>query len=81
MIHIDETRFETVDWSLGGFLIKGFRGPLQKGVMLSGKIKHPDADAGEFVAEVVAADNGDIHARLMEITPAVFVAMGGLREL
>jgi hypothetical protein len=81
VLHIDGRRFETVDWSLGGFWITGFRGRSHKGAVLSGTIEHPDAAGGEFVAEVVAADNGDVRARFMEITPAVFVAMGGLRQL
>ena len=81
VIIVDGKRFKTVDWSLGGFWITGFRGHSHKGAVLSGTIEHPDASAGEFVAEVVAADDGDIRARLIEITPAVFVAMGGLRQL
>ena len=81
IVHVDKKRFETVDWSLGGFWITGFRGHAHKGTTLSGTIKHPDAAVGEFVAEVVAADGGDVRARFMEITPAVFVAMGGLRQL
>ena len=81
VMRIDGRRFETVDWSLGGFWIAGFRGGSHKGAVLSGTIKHPDASAGEFVAEVVVANDGDIRARFMEITPAVFVAMGGLRQL
>jgi hypothetical protein len=80
VMHIDGRRFETVDWSLGGFRIIDFRGHSYKDAVLSGTIEHPDASAGEFVAEVVTADDGDIHARFMEITPAVFVAMGGLRQ-
>lgn len=81
VMHVDGRRFETVDWSLGGFWITGFRGQSYKGTILSGRIEHPDASAGEFVAEVVIADDGNIHARFMEITPAVFVAMGGLRQI
>lgn len=81
VMHIDGRRYETVDWSLGGFWITGFRGRSHKGAALSGTIEHPDAGGGEFVAEVVTADNGDVRARFMEITPAVFVAMGGLRQL
>lgn len=85
-LEIDGKRFKTTDWSLGGFringYINGYRGVPKIGDRLSGHIKSLNSSApGTFVAEVVRiAETGEIGLRLLEITPAVFLAMAGLKD-
>jgi PilZ domain len=81
-LEIDGKRFKTTDWSLGGFRITGYRGAPKIGDRLSGQIKSLNSSApGTFVAEVVRiAETGEIGLRLLEITPAVFLAMAGFKD-
>ena len=52
------------------------------GDRLTGRIKSINSSGpGTFVAEVARiAETGEIGLRLLEITPAVFVAMAGLKD-
>ncbi len=79
---IDDRHYETLDWSLGGFRLGGFRADVKPRDRISGTVGSVgDAGPGEFVAEVMrVAENGDISVRLLEISPATFLAMGGLRS-
>ncbi len=55
---------------------------MEIGDRLTGQIKSINSSGqGTFVAEVVRiAETGDIGLRLLEITPAVFIAMAGLKD-
>ena len=81
-LKIDGKRFKTADWSLGGFRINGYHKRLKIGDRLTGQIKSINSSGpGTFVAEVVRiAETGGIGLRLLEITPAVFIAMAGLKD-
>lgn len=81
-LEIDGKRLRAIDWSLGGFRINGYHEELKIGDRLTGQIKSINSSGpGTFVAEVVRiADTGEVGLRLLEITPAVFVAMAGLKD-
>lgn len=79
-LKIDGHKYRTLDWSLGGLSINGFHADVKPRDRLSGTISGVGVDPGEFVAEVLrVAENGDVSVRLLEISPAIFLAMGGLR--
>ncbi len=80
-LKIDGHKYRTLDWSLGGLRINGFHTDVKPRDRLSGTISGVgDLRPGEFVAEVLrVAENGDVSVRLLEISPAFFLAMGGLR--
>ena len=82
LLEIDGKRFKTADWSLGGFRINCYHQTVEIGDRLTGTIKSINSSGqGTFVAEVVRiAETGDIGLRLLEITPAVFIAMAGLKD-
>jgi len=81
-LEIDGKRFKTTDWSLGGFRINGYHEALAIGDRLTGSIKfNKSSVSGTFVAEAVrVGKTGEIGLRLLEITPAVFVAMAGFKD-
>jgi len=81
-LEIGGKHFKTTDWSLGGFRIHGYHQPVAIGGRLTGQIKSVNSNGpGTFVAEVVwTAGSGEIGLRLLEITPAVFVAMAALKN-
>jgi PilZ domain len=81
-LEIDGKRFKTTDWSLGGFRIQGYQEAVAVGGRLTGQIKSFNSSGpGTFVAEVVRiAESGEIGLRLLEITPAIFVAMARLKD-
>ncbi len=80
-LKIDGRKYRTLDWSLGGLRINGFHVDVKPRDRLSGTIAGVSGvGPGEFVAEVLrVAENGDVSVRLLEISPAIFLAMGGLR--
>ena len=81
-LRIDGKRYDTVDWSLGGFKIRRYHRGLSAGDQIQGEIRFDTVKPGEFVAEVIQVQaSGDIGLRLLEITPATFLAMSGVREL
>lgn len=80
-LKIDGKRYNTVDWSLGGFKIGRYHVPLASGDKVSGRITLEHGASGEFVAEVVGVrEDGEVAFRLVEITPSIFLAMGGIKE-
>ena len=80
-MRIDGHTYETLDWSLGGFRVNSFHQNLNRRDKISGTIVGLGATGrGDFVAEVMrVSENGDVSVRLLEIAPATFLAMGGLR--
>jgi len=79
-IVIDGAQYMTRDWSLGGFRIADRGGAYKAGDVLAGQVRYGRRGSGEFVGEVVNADDDGIGVRFSEITPSLFVAMGGLGE-
>ncbi len=81
-LKIDGRKYQTLDWSLGGLRINGFHADVKPRDRLSGTIAGVGGGGpGEFVAEVLrVSENGDVSLRLLEIAPATFLAMGGLRS-
>ena len=72
--------YATLNWSLGGLRVGGVRERFDRGQTIEGEIRLPAGGAGSFVAEVVnAGESGRLQLRLLEISPAIFVAMGGLK--
>ena len=82
LLEIDGKRFKTTDWSLGGFRIDGYRETLAIGARLTGQIQFiSSSSSGTFVAEVVrTSETGEVGLRLLEITPAVFIAMARFKD-
>ncbi len=81
-VRVEGNKYETLDWSLGGFRIKGYHRTLEIGERLSGKIGPVDGiKAGDFVVEVVrTTDDGDMGVRILEISSEIFLAMSGLKS-
>lgn len=80
-VRVEGKTYKTLDWSLGGFRIKGYHRPLEVGERIPGKVDVPHgARAGDIVVEIMrATDDGDVGVRFLEITPKSFVAMAGLK--
>ncbi len=77
---IEGREYTTLNWSLGGLRIGQVPGSLVRGEKVEGSIRLPPGGEGTFAAEVVdITDQGHTQLRLLEISPAVFVAMSGLR--
>ncbi len=75
---IENRRYKTVDWSLGGFKLERCKLTLSAKDRVHGKIDFDASVDGEFVAEVVhVSETGDIGFRFLEISPRLFLAMGG----
>lgn len=81
-VRLEGKHYDTLDWSLGGFLINGYHRTLEVGERLSGKIGPVDGiKAGDFVVEVVrTTDGGDVGVRFIEISSEIFLAMSGLKN-
>lgn len=78
-LKIDGKRYDSIDWSMGGFKIGRCHLSLVPGDSVTGVITLEHGESGEFVAEVVAVRaDGQVAFRLLEITPRVFLAMGGI---
>jgi hypothetical protein len=57
VITIDGELYETVNWSLGGFLVTGFARHLEPGASITGSFRLADQPISvDFVAEVVRVD-------------------------
>lgn len=80
-IKVEGKTYKTLDWSLGGFRIKGYHRPLQIGERIAGKVGVPHgARTGNIVIEIMRATNdGEFGVRFLEITPSSFVAMANLK--
>ena len=79
-VTIDGKDYATLNWSLGGLRIGGVHPQFSCGQKIDGEIRLPAGGAGSFVAEVVnAGEDRSLQLRLLEISPAIFVAMGGLK--
>lgn len=80
-VRVEGKTYKTLDWSLGGFRIKGYHRHLEVGERISGKVSLPHgASAGDIVIEIMrVTDDSDVGVRFLEITPRTFVAMGGLK--
>lgn len=78
---IDGKRYQTLDWSLGGFRIAGYHAPLRPGQRVGGRIDSGDGIvSGDFAAEVVRlTDAGEVGLRFIEVSPATFLSMAGVR--
>ena len=81
-VRVEGNKYETVDWSLGGFRIKGYHRTLEIGERLSGKIGPVDGiKAGDFIVDVVrTTDDGEVGVRFLEISSEIFLAMSGLKS-
>jgi len=82
-IKIEGKTYKTLDWSLGGFRIKGYHRPLEIGERIAGKVGVPHgARNGDIVVEIMrATDNGEVGVRFLEISPRSFVAMAGIKAI
>ena len=82
VMEMDGKRYTTMDWSLGGFRLERYHIELRPGDHIMGSVAFGSNPSGEFVAEMIGVgEDGSIGLRLMEISPAVFVAMAGLKGL
>ncbi len=81
VLKIDGKKYKTANWSLGGFRIDGFHNPSKPRNEISGTIGAiGSVGPGKFVAEVTrVCENGQIGMRLLEVSPATFLAMTELR--
>lgn len=81
-VKVEGKRYDTVDWSLGGFRLAGFHRDLERTEKLEGNIDGLDtAKPGRFLAEVVWRNEaGHVGLRFLEITPAFFLAMSSFRN-
>ena len=72
--------YATLNWSLGGFRIAAGPGRFVRDQRIEGGIRLPAGGDGSFAADVLrVTDQGQVQLRLLEISPAVFVAMSGLK--
>jgi len=78
---IDGERYQTTDWSLGGFRVHAYHAPVEVGLRLAGTIdKGEGITPGNFTAEVVRlTETGDIGLRFLEVSPTTFLSMAGVR--
>jgi hypothetical protein len=75
-LEVDGWRYKTYDWSLSGFRIEVCRARPQPRARLIGRIEGIGC-TGAFSAEVVRVeDDGTVAGRFLDITPAIFMAMG-----
>ena len=80
ILTIEDTKYRTVDWSLGGFAIRDFHRRLDVGDKLSGGIAPIGSEgSGEFDVRVQNIHNGTVGLMLADISSANFLAMGGFR--
>ena len=81
ILTIEGHRYKTRDWSLGGFRVARFHRPIVPGTPVRGVIGVTGSAAvGEFVAEIVHGSNDTgVGLRILEIAPAIFVAMTRLK--
>jgi hypothetical protein len=76
-IDVEGQRYETLDWSLGGFSISNFHRPIAAGDRLRGKLGPVGgAKSGHFIAEITrVSPDGKIGLRWTEITSTSFFAL------
>lgn len=74
---IEGKKYPTVDWSLGGFLIRGFHRDIEIRETVTGKIRGRGGIAGgEFTAKVARkSEDGDIGFRFIEIASKTWMSM------
>ncbi len=85
-LHLAGGCHRTRNWSLGGFRLSAVPGRYRPGTRLEGTIVLPPgagrAETGSFLAEVVRHEaDGELHLRVLEIAPAVFVGLGVLAAM
>ena len=81
VLKIDGKKYRTVDWSLGGFRINGFHESGKPRDEVSGTIGGGGMRRGEFVAEILRVSaSGEVRMRLLEVTPATFLAMAAVKS-
>jgi hypothetical protein len=76
-VYVNGKRHKTSDWSLGGFRVVIPRNTLAPNHVIKGPLHGPGLfNRGEYEACVVwVADNGEIGARFIELSPESFLAM------
>ncbi len=78
---IEDNKYRTVDWSLGGFAIRDFHRSLDVGDKLRGGIAPIGSEGhGEFDVRVRNIHEGIVGLMLTDISSANFLAMGGFRS-
>ena len=79
-VAFDGKTYRTVDWSLTGFRLASFHRTLAVGERLGGKIGPiGTADQGDLIALVVrTTEEGEVGLRILEMDPAIFIAMSEL---
>jgi hypothetical protein len=78
---IEGKRYETLDWSLGGFRIADFHRPLAPCQQLAGTvIGHSGVRDGEFTAAIVRTTvGGEVGCRWLDISCVTLMSMANIK--
>ena len=75
---IEGTTYRTVDWSLGGFAVRGFHRALHIGEKLAGTVLPAQSrEAGKFAARIQNLQRDIAGLMIPDISTAAFLSMGG----
>ena len=79
-VTFDGKSYRTVDWSLSGIRLAAFHRELAVGEQLVGRIGPiGTTDQGELIVSVVrTTEEGEVGLRILELDPALFMAMSQL---
>lgn len=79
-VTLDGKTYKTVDWSLSGIRLATFHRQLMVGERLEGRIGPiGTTDQGELIVAVVrTTEEGEVGFRILEVAPALFIAMSEL---
>jgi hypothetical protein len=68
VISVDGIEYETINWSLGGFLIAGFHRRISPGQTIAGAFRPAGRpEALEFTASVVRSGEGQLAAKFTDL--------------
>jgi hypothetical protein len=77
---IEGERYQTLDWSLGGFRIADFHRPLAARQQITGEVDGRSVRGGEFTAEIVRLTvGGEVGCRWLDISGATLMSMANIK--
>jgi hypothetical protein len=73
-LKIGDNEHASGNWSLGGFMLLDYPGPVRAGAIIEGELRFEGTPAAQFVAEVmrVGPAEGEIGARFRDLNDAAF---------
>jgi hypothetical protein len=77
---IEGKRYETLDWSLGGFRIADFHRPVAPCQQIVGKVTGRGVRDGEFTAAIVRTPvGGEVGCRWLDISCVTMMSMANIK--